>query len=150
MLFNYLSSYSFKMTDSSEDEYEDAETELPSSLERRLDRVEKAQKQLQEQMKMIINNLEDISITLESHPSPVTKEQTKRVRSCPARKTPAFAQPSSSKEAEPVEAAYAVHDDTEELVAVLKDFPTLPASDLKSRGGKPATQNRRRMTLWAS
>ena len=38
------------MPDSSEDEYEDAETELPSNLERRLGRVEQTQKQLQEQM----------------------------------------------------------------------------------------------------
>ena len=117
---------------------------------KRVDRLERQTEALSGQMSTIMNKLEDISITLESQPSPATKEKTKRVRSCPARKTPAFAQPSSSKEAEPVEAAYAVHDDTGELAAVLKDFPTLPASDLKSRGGKPATQNRRRMTLWAS
>ena len=88
-------------------------------------------------MKTITHNLENITITLELHPSPVTKEQTKRVRSCPARKTPAFAQPSSSKEAEPVEAASVAHDDTEELAAVLEDFPTIPVTDPRSRRGKP-------------
>ena len=78
----------------SDDEYEDAteeltEAELPSELpnaerellEKRLDIVEKALTQLQKQMKTITHNLGNISITLELHPSPVTKEQTKRVRS---------------------------------------------------------------------
>ena len=88
-------------------------------------------------MKTIIHNLENISITLELHPSPVTKEQTKRVRSCPTRKTPALAQPSSSGEAEPIEAASVAPDDTEELTVALEEFPTIPVTASKSRRGKP-------------
>ena len=104
---------------------------------RRVDRLVRKMEVLSGQVSKIMNKLEDISITLESQPSPVTKEKTKRVRSCPARKTPAFAQPSSSKEAEPLEAASVAHDATEELAAVLKDFSTIPVTDPRSRRGKP-------------
>ena len=43
-----------------------------------------------------------------------------------------------------------LQNEAEELSGVLKDFPTFPASDLQSRGDRPATQNRRRITFWAS
>ena len=82
MLFNYLSSYSFKMTDSSEDEYEDAETELPSSLERRLDRVE-------EQMSTIVDKLEGVMKTVENLSAMMqqSSESRRPMRACHARKS---------------------------------------------------------------
>ena len=61
-----------------------------------------------------------------------------------------FTRPSPSEEAEPEEAAFIAQDEAEELSGVLKDFPTFLASDLQSRGDRPATQNRRRITFWAS
>ena len=134
------------MTDSSEDEYEDAETELPSSLERRLDRVE-------EQMSTIVDKLEGVMKTVENLSAMMQQpsESRRPMRACHARKsrppqttTDHAASkagrkpiPDSETESEAVDRDDTTASTTPLLSGVMKNFPTIPLTDPKSRRGKP-------------
>ena len=151
-LIIYLVTGCFIMNDSdeSDDDFFDAmerqDNTQQRSIEQRVDRLEKQMEVLSGQMSTIMEKLEDISLTLESSSGSVPDEKARRykpMRACHARKkdgtgkkdVPTAGQPPPPHMAEPE--IVDLYDDTEELAEVLKDFPTIPVTDPKSRRGKP-------------